>query len=477
MLFPPAGQKQAPYLFYILPVILIIVATLVKFYAFPTFGHKIPFVLYTIAILICAAYMNLASAFIALLTAIAFSLSIYFLPGLYTAIPADPYSPVVIYIVSGLILLLISTSILKIAGIKKEKDEYFKLLADNAPLIIWQTDSDGRMIYLSKQWEDFSGLTMEESQGQGWKTVLHPDDEPETQKFSAIFRERRFYQAKLRLKGKGDDEYRWFLLIGRPLLNKDAFEGYVGTLTDITEQEIAQQQNHSLLKKMDEFISIASHELKTPITSISGYLQILERNITENTDPTHVNFIKRARTQICKLNNLVQDLLDVSKINEDGITYRWSEFRAKELIDDALESTKNNYPYHKVEVEGEMDFSVKADRFRLEQVLCNLLSNAIKYSPDSDCVKLKVSQSNNCLRVSVVDSGIGIPQKKISRIFDRFYRVDNNSERFTGLGIGLYICAEILKKHKGDIQVHSQPGKGSIFSFSIPLSPPAMERG
>ena len=349
----------------------------------------------------------------------------------------------------------------------KESEQYLRHLANNTPVIIWQTDKNGKLNFISKQWEAFSGINTENSLESNWKENLHPDDVAmQENTFRNCLENQRYYQAKFRLKRK-DGVYRWFLSMGQPLFENE-FKGYLGSLTDITEQEEIQQQSSNLLKKMDEFMSIASHELKTPVTTIRGYLQIMQKEAEKNNHPQYLTFLQKANSQQLKLSRLIQDLLDGSKIQEGKVKLNYTTFPVKILISDCLSSFQNNYSQHKVTVEGDTEEEITADAFRIEQVLTNILFNAAKYSPDSYDIIIKVSATSDEVIVSVTDFGIGIPAKNHRFIFGRFYRVEDSSFKFSGLGVGLYICREIIKEHKGRIWFKSVEGKGSVFSFAIP---------
>ena len=243
---------------------------------------------------------------------------------------------------------------------------------------------------------------------------------------------------------------------------------WLGTFTDIEEQKQAS-------KKKDEFISVASHELKTPLTSIQGYVQLLERSIAS--DDTSRAYISRTLTQIKKLDVLIADLLDISKIESGKLKLNMTDFNFGEMLDDTLEMIRQTYPENQVTFAGNANVVVKGDKTRLEQVLVNFISNAIKYSPDSRQVEVIANTiDGNKLMVKVKDHGIGIARSDQALVFDKFFRSEQSSAKFQGLGIGLYICADILNRHHCDFGVDSEPGKGSTFYFAIPfIKKPSIE--
>ncbi|RXF72392.1 sensor histidine kinase [Arcticibacter tournemirensis] len=239
----------------------------------------------------------------------------------------------------------------------------------------------------------------------------------------------------------------------------------------------ANRQNKRLLKiakqlddKKNEFMSIASHELKTPVTSIKGYLQIIEKIAKAEEKPILNGFITKAARQVDKLTSLVNDLLDATRIQAGKITYNFTKFNFGDVLEDSISSLRVVNNTHTIEINGDQNIFITADRIRLEQVISNLLSNAVKYSPEADKIILNVNQEEEILKVEIIDFGIGISEHTIPNIFDRYFREIDKNYQFNGLGLGLYISAEIIKGHNGMIWVESEPGMGATFSFTIPVN-------
>lgn len=352
---------------------------------------------------------------------------------------------------------------------RKVREDQFTELADLIPTMIWKVNNEGSATYVNKTWVDFTGISFEESLGYGWGAAVHPDDrDNEFNIFMTAFEKRVPFQSKFRLRRK-DGKYRWVLSQGNVLFNPQ-FSGFIGSLTDITDQERAQQATKILMQKKDEFMSIASHELKTPITSMKAALQIVERLTAANKDHAQIHsFIEKANKQVNKLTGLVEDLLDVTKIHSGKMQFNRSVFFIDEVLQDCLDQIKHHSQTHKVLVNGLSDISIFADKHRIEQVIINFLSNAIKYSPGADKILINLQIEGNDIKISVTDFGIGIPADKIRFIFDRFFRVQESSQKFSGLGLGLFISSEIVKRHGGNIGVDSIEGKGSTFWFTLPL--------
>ena len=224
-------------------------------------------------------------------------------------------------------------------------------------------------------------------------------------------------------------------------------------------------------RKKDEFISIASHELKTPMTSIKGYIQLLERSLDkEDLETTRVR-LHKVQNQVEKLNLLVADLLDISKIESGKLKFNKKYYSFDKILDHIVEIMEQANPQVKFIKKGQITTEIFGDEMRIEQVIINFITNAIKYAPDSDEVHITSELRGDEIYFSVRDFGIGMAKEHQQQIFDKFYRVEETSERFQGLGIGLYICQEIIERHEGKIGVNSEPDEGSEFYFTIPLHP------
>jgi len=234
----------------------------------------------------------------------------------------------------------------------------------------------------------------------------------------------------------------------------------------LEEIEFRKQAEH----KKDEFISIASHELKTPLTSVKGYIQLLQRSINRDDKTMAQNHLEKASIQLEKLNELIADLLDISKIESGKMKFNMKSFCADNMVNNAIEMLQQSNPDFKISKLGKIDEMIFGDEMRLEQVVINFITNAIKYAPGTNQVNVITHIKDEKLYVAVKDFGIGISKEQQHKIFDKFYRVEDNSNRFNGLGIGLYICSEIINRHGGTIGVNSVLDEGSEFYFIIPTT-------
>ncbi|HMG83133.1 MAG TPA: PAS domain-containing sensor histidine kinase [Ferruginibacter sp.] len=234
------------------------------------------------------------------------------------------------------------------------------------------------------------------------------------------------------------------------------------------EQNRKLTESRELIKRKDEFISIASHELKTPITSIKGYVGMMMEKYRESDDPFLSKSIFTVNKQLIKLTDLINNLLDVTRIDIKRMEFNMHPFDICATVAEAVAIMQPTIA-HTLLVEGPSSCDAYGDKDRITQVISNLLTNAIKYSPSADKVLINISNTPTAITVTVKDFGIGIDPEYQQRIFERFYRVEGEVEKnFAGFGIGLYISAEIINRHKGKIGVESKKGEGSTFYFSIP---------
>lgn len=249
--------------------------------------------------------------------------------------------------------------------------------------------------------------------------------------------------------------------------HEELLQSITGHLSIGIDKAMLYDKVMELNRKKDEFISLASHELKTPLSGINGYVQILARMIKEDLPG---KYLAKTSHQIKKLTSLVNDLLDVSKIEAGKLKFETARLDLATLVATTVEMVEEiNHNYQITLINKCEDCIVEADAQRIEQVITNLLSNAIKYSPGTNLVEVSLEIRDRLAVVGVRDFGIGIPSEKMDQLFSRFYRIDEHTANISGLGIGLYLSREIISRHNGKIWVDSALGKGSTFWFSLPL--------
>jgi len=353
----------------------------------------------------------------------------------------------------------------------QESELLFKTISNASPAALWMTNENEENVFVSDTWLKWTGKDFNEVIQRGWvHSVLEEDKQLVIGRFEECFRQRKYFNSEFRF-ARADGEVRWALTEGYPFYDYNgAFSGYAGSVTDITEMKKVEQRK-------DDFIKMASHELKTPITSINGYVQLL-LNIYNETDDQALQLTKSTvksslntiAKQISKLTRLVSELLDLSKIESGKLELHKTEFDLSDMVEETVQDVRHATSKHAIIVHNEFEGKIFADKDRIAQVIMNFLTNAIKYSPDADSVEVFVQGNEKFASIRVKDYGIGIHKKDHQRIFERFYRVEGKSEQtFPGFGIGLFIASEIIHRHNGSISVSSEKGKGAEFTVTLPL--------
>ncbi|MEO7119535.1 MAG: ATP-binding protein, partial [Ginsengibacter sp.] len=343
-----------------------------------------------------------------------------------------------------------------------ESEENLQKLADNISQLAWMTDGKGQIYWYNKRWFDYTGTNLEEMKGSGWQKVQHPDHVARVvEKYNNdIVINGEVWEDTFPLRGK-DGEYRWFLSRAVPFKDSEGnIIRWFGTNTDITnERELSLQK--------DAFLGIISHELKTPITSLKANLQLLDIIKKEPTNSLMPKIIESSGRSMEKINSLVDDLLTMQSFTEGQLRLTKSNFKIWDMLNLCCNHVRLAGK-HELIVEGDHDIAIYADEHRIDQVMVNFVNNAVKYAPDSPKIYLIFSRDKGYVKVSVKDSGPGIPKENLPHLFDRYWRASHRSGTYSGLGLGLYICTEIIHRHDGEIGVESEVGKGSTFWFTLP---------
>lgn len=341
----------------------------------------------------------------------------------------------------------------------------FPQFTDATPDPILITDTTARIYYVNPAWEKLTGYTLDEIKGENPR-LLQSGKTPRRvyrSLWKNLTKGQAFSTREFINKKKSGEEFQvhstYFPIIkdGKPAY-------YVQMSHDISRQVEFERQK-------DAFIGIASHELKTPITTLFAYAQILQKRLAQKDDEKDLTLLSHIIQETKRLTNLIDDLLNVSRLESGKMALQPEVFDLTPLVQQVVNNIGNTTETHKIKIEGSTQKDVIGDKDKIDQVITNLLTNAVKYSPQADTVIVRLLNDRHHAFVSVQDFGFGIAEEDQPHIFKRFYRTKNKDERkIKGFGLGLYITSEIVKKHKGKIWVESKIDKGSTFYFSLPLA-------
>lgn len=337
---------------------------------------------------------------------------------------------------------------------------------ENTPLGFIEWDDHGFAKSWSKRTEEIFGWAGKEfiEIPENWFGQAYEDDKPWVSKIIDQLIRGEVDRNKIQYRNATKDgRMIWCEWFNSVLKDKNGkVKTIMSLVQDITEQKQLERQK-------DDFLSMASHELKTPVTTIKAYGQIAESMLEENGDEATLSVIKRMGAQINKLTALIGNLLDFTRIQIGKLLYNNTLFDFNELVKEVTIDMQETSYAHEIKYEPGTEVKVFGDKDKLAQVLTNLISNAIKYSPGADTIVIYTEPNKNGIELSVQDFGIGISAENLQNIFQQFYRVTGDSpSTFPGLGIGLFICSEIIARHRGRIWADSVPGKGSIFHIWLP---------
>ena len=343
-----------------------------------------------------------------------------------------------------------------------ESEQRLTMALKYSKMAVWELDLNGHSINRSDGFDQLFGYI---DGGQTWSvesllSFFIPEDRAKLEELLAIVAPEQNFDFQGCILTQ-DGIIKWINIQGRAEKMADGRSRILGTLYDITRDKLAEREK-------DDFISIASHELKTPLTALKGVLQVLER-MKEAPTQKMPALLEQANKSMNKITALVEDLLNAGRVTEGQLHLKKTIFNLSKAIDECcLHITAEGV--YQIDTEGVKDAIVEGDSERIQRVIVNLVNNAVKYAAESKQILIRVNQEGEFIRVTVTDKGKGIAKEKLPHLFERFYRADEHGGQNSGLGLGLYISAEIVKKHGGQIGVDSEPGNGSSFWFTVPAA-------
>lgn len=344
----------------------------------------------------------------------------------------------------------------------EEERQFMQLISETVPDHLWVLLPDETVEYINEPALKFYGLKGVKSLTALTKQI-HPDQqqlfkENVDRAIEAVSK----FQIEVQLKSS-DNKYYWYMVKGSPLIDGNEH------LSKMVISSVDIEAHKTIQKNKDDFMGVASHELKTPLTSAKAYIQLLSEHLMKSDDDKVLKYLNKSNQSINKLETFVSELLDISRIQSGKLILNPALFSMTDLVRDVVDNFEVTTQSHKIILETlDKNIKVVGDKGRLEQVMTNLINNAIKYSPDANEIIVRVTEKIDHIEFSTQDFGVGISDKDLENIFDRFYRVAEHQSKVSGLGIGLNISKEIIQLHGGQIWAESVYRKGSIFYFTIP---------
>ncbi|WP_231460294.1 PAS domain-containing protein [Pedobacter sp. Leaf132] len=347
----------------------------------------------------------------------------------------------------------------------EKSEQHFKKLSDLIPAKIYNALPNGEVTFFNQHWLDFSGLDFEQMRASGYQELIHPDDLVLLQKgLDRAAQSGKAFSSEIRFKNI-HGTYIWHLYVSSPILDEDQqITMWVGSATDIHALKEEEQRK-------SDFIAIVSHELKTPLTSMKAYIQVLQLKAKALAIPFATQALDGAERQVLKMTEMIDGFLNLSRLENGKLRLDFQKTDAQQLVEGVIKEFQAIDETHHIQYLCDKSVYITVDPVKLGHVINNLISNAIKYSPIGSLITIDCTIDEHRFVFSIKDRGIGIPQQDLPHLFERFFRVESNrTSTVSGFGIGLYLSAEIIRGHGGNIWAESEVDKGSIFSFEIPIA-------
>ncbi len=354
----------------------------------------------------------------------------------------------------------------EVQELRRSSEDRYRNLADAVPAIVWTADPTGALVYVNRQWTEYTGLSREQTIGWNWLDAIHPDDVSRFESgWRAALARRGEYKAECRIRRGSDGAHRWHLCYGIPDVDRDGrMVGWLATLTDTEDLRQA-------ILARDDFLAVASHELRTPLSTLAfvihGARLIGESDLSVDREGL-LSKMSMAERQVNRLEKLVATLLDVTRITGRRLVLEPVECDLTALVREVAARLRAEAERSgcSLELRAPQPVRGRVDPLRVDQVLTNLITNAVRHGAGKP-IEIDVLEEDGVIRLSVTDRGEGISPEDLPRLFGRFQRGAGGSAQ-SGLGLGLFISRHIAQAHGGDIHVRSEPGKGASFTVELP---------
>ena len=361
-----------------------------------------------------------------------------------------------------------------------QANELFRTLSESSPIGIFKTNGSGEQIYVNQKYQEIYERPLEDLLGLGWKMYVHPEDVSKlSQKDSPDEGETKAFSVEYRIQ-TATGEMKWLNTCSTVLVENGDIVGHVGTIEDVTKKKeyehelvIAKEAAESATRAKSEFLANMSHELRTPLHGILSFSKFGWKRAHEATPEKLMNYFVKIYDSGNTLMILLNDLLDLAKLESGKMEFSYRPAPVLRLINTALDEFSSLANEKDLTFEFDppkFDTVIALDSMKILQVIRNLIGNAIKFTMDSHKIYISLEKPNESILVAIKDEGVGIPEDEITSIFDKFVQSSETSNGSGGTGLGLSICREIVVGHQGEIWAERNPdGCGVTFKFKIPM--------
>jgi PAS domain S-box-containing protein len=452
----------------LLSLVLTLSGCLVKVLFFGGYDSSITVLLCFLVLIASGCFGGWRASLFSLLFIMVLAWLHHLYPPYGTTVSGYTVAEIILFITEGILISALFYLLMVFLTSVVRNEERFRRIIDKSAEGLLICDASGTILYSSAATGRMMGYEQDAMKGANLFDFVFKEDRKDfIYRFSGLQlgQVNTSLIAQVRFK-KEDEGFIWIECCLNNLLRDDLVRAVVVHLRNIT-----QQVDHQ--KEQEDFIHMASHELKNPITAIKGYLQLLHLQFKKEGNSSYVKIQGRLEAQVDKLLGLIDDMLDITRIRAGALQYHFEKADFCHCVREAVEAIATTTRSHQLELTLPPEsIEIYIDSTRIGQVVTNLVTNAVKYSPDGKKVYITVLLQGEAIICKIKDHGIGIPVDKQKRIFDRFYRVDTLPKgKFDGLGLGLFIASEIVDHHNGKIGLTSNEGDGAEFWFTLPLKP------
>lgn len=442
-------------------IILIALANLIKFALHDYIGAGTPFLIYFGFIMLCGRFIGFWYGMICMITCGIIATIFFMIP--YESFTIASAVKLLIYGIEGFFIAYLTDGIRKTLNAASLANSNFKMLISKSQDGLARLSKEGKILYITPSIENITGFKQEELAAQGFDIFPEESDRQEVAaNFLKIINEPGQSVTFIHRYRNKNMQTRWMETIFTNNLDVKGIHAIIANFRDVTERVEAEVRKN-------DFMGIAAHEVKNPMTVVKLNAELQQVALANKNYQLAEKFNIIVLENTKKVFRLLEELMNFSGFESALLDLNFTRFNLRMLIDSAIITFNASYK-NQIRVEGNTSIVIYADRHRIEQVLINLLSNAAKYSPENSTITVSCSETEKDTKISVIDKGVGIPKKEIPLLFNKFHRVRTTHNKTKGYGLGLYICAEIIKAHKGKIGVESKENEGSVFWFSLPVS-------